>query len=179
MHRPSGPGALSVEAFHSAIAGVVEASVLLALPMALGWRARWPWPVTMALLTALRISFHVYYGWTSLFVVPWIAFVPYRWRQVLWLFAVGHGSFDLLGLEIDGPANTQRAASAFFDVAVGAGAALGTYVLLSRIRSRVRSGDDRLGCPRSQSRRAVRVGEAPALVTADDRSPSFGHRVLG
>ena len=133
-------GALPVEVFHSAIAGVVEEPVLLALPMALGWCARWPWPVTLAVMIALRISFHVYYGWISLFVAPWIAatFVLYRWCPVLWPFVLGHGSFDVLVTrQVYGTANTQRTASAICDVAIGAGAALGTYVLLSHVRSQV------------------------------------------
>jgi len=145
-----GAGALPVEVFHSAIAGVVEEPVLLALPMALGWRARWPWPVTLAVMIALRISFHVYYGWVSLFVVPWIAaaVVLYRWCPVLWPFVLGHGLFDVLvTLQVYGTADTQRAASAIFDVAVGAGAALGTYILLSCVRSQIRSRDGRPGVP--------------------------------
>ena len=166
------PGALPVEVFHAAIAGVVEEPVLLALPMALGWRTRWPWPVTLAVMIALRISFHVYYGWVSLFVMPWIAatVVLYRWCPVLWPFVLGHGLFDLLvTLQVYGTANTQRAASAIFDIAVGAGAALGTYVLLSRVREQVRARDGRLGGPRSRSRTGRRRSRvSPKSVTVDD-----------
>ncbi len=92
------PGALPVETVHSAIAGLVEEPVLLALPIALGRRCRWPWQVTLTVMIAMRISFHLYLGWDCLFVVPWIigAFVLYRWCSLLWPFVIGHGLFDLL-----------------------------------------------------------------------------------
>jgi hypothetical protein len=93
-----GPGALPVESVHAAIAGLVEEPVLLALPIALGRRCRWPWQATLAVMIALRIWFHVYLGWDCLFVVPWIigAFVLYRWCPLLWPFVLGHSLFDLL-----------------------------------------------------------------------------------
>jgi hypothetical protein len=95
---PPGPGVLPVESVHAAIAGLVEEPVLLALPIALGRRCRWPWPVTLAAMIAMRISFHVYYGWDCLFVVPWIvgAFALYRWCSLLWPFVLGHGVFDVV-----------------------------------------------------------------------------------
>jgi hypothetical protein len=94
----AGSGVLCVEAVHAAIAGLVEEPVLLALPIALGRRARWPWQVTLVVMIAMRIAFHLYYGWDCLFVVPWMigALVLYRWCPLLWPFVVGHGLFDVL-----------------------------------------------------------------------------------
>lgn len=59
--------------------------MLLAVPIAIGRRCRWPWQVTLGLIIALRIAFHVYQGWNCLFVVPWFvgAFVFYRWCSLL------------------------------------------------------------------------------------------------
>lgn len=95
---PAGPGAMPVELFHSVIAGVIEEPVLLAVPVALGRRCRWPWWVTLSLMIVMRIAFHIYEGWDCLFVFPWIAgaFVLYRWCSLLWPFVVAHGAYDVL-----------------------------------------------------------------------------------
>lgn len=86
------------ELFHVSVSGVTEEPVLLALPMALAARVRWPWWTVYLLLAGLRISFHVYYGWLALFVVPWTAsaLLLWRWCPLLWPFVLGHGLFDLL-----------------------------------------------------------------------------------
>lgn len=91
-------GNLTAELLHTCSAGVDEEPALLALPLALAARLRWPWWAVFGLLVALRLSFHIYYGWLALFVVPWIAgaMVLWRWCPVLWPFIVGHSLFDVL-----------------------------------------------------------------------------------
>lgn len=91
-------GNLTAELFHTGTAGVDEEPALLALPLALAARVRWPWWAVFGLLVALRLSFHIYYGWLALFVVPWIAgaMLLWRWCPVLWPFTVGHSVFDVL-----------------------------------------------------------------------------------
>jgi hypothetical protein len=81
----AGPGVLPVEAVHAALAGLVEEPVLLALPITLGRRARWPWQVTLVVMIAMRFALHLYYGWDCLFVVPWMigALVLYRCSLLL------------------------------------------------------------------------------------------------
>ena len=136
-----GRGALSVETFHSAVAGLVEEPVLLALPIALGRRASWPWPLTLAVMIAMRISFHLYYGWDSLFVSPWIvgAFLLYRWCPLLWPF-VAHGLFDVLEtVRTYGTSAGARAASdlVFATIAV-LGVVVATAVIWPRLRTYAR-----------------------------------------
>jgi hypothetical protein len=91
-------GNLTAELFHTCTAGVDEEPVLLALPLALAARVRWSWWAVFSLLVALRLSFHIYYGWQAVFVVPWIAgaMLLWRWCPVLWPFIVGHSLFDVL-----------------------------------------------------------------------------------
>ena len=91
-------GNTTAELFHTCTAGVDEEPALLALPLALAARVRWPWWAVFGLLVALRLSFHIYYGWQALFVVPWIAgaMLLWRWCPVLWPFIVGHSLFDVL-----------------------------------------------------------------------------------
>lgn len=123
----AGPGALPVESLHAAIAGVIEEPVLLALPVALGRACRWPWPVTLTVMIALRVGFHIYLGWDCVFVLPWIvaAFVLYRWCSLLWPFVIGHGLFDLLQtLQTYGNHATALTAQYLLIAAVGAAAAV-------------------------------------------------------
>jgi hypothetical protein len=100
--RGSGVSAVTgrspAEVFHVAVSGLTEEPVLLALPMALAARVRWPWWTVYLLLAAMRISFHVYYGWLAFFVLPWMAaaLLVWRWCPLLWPFVLGHGLFDLL-----------------------------------------------------------------------------------
>jgi hypothetical protein len=121
-------GNLTAELFHTSTAGVDEEPVLLALPLALAARVRWPWWAVFGLLVALRLSFHIYYGWPAVFVVPWIvgAMPLWRWCPVLWPFVVGHGLFDVLQFlrasTNEGVASLATAAATWVYLAGGAAA---------------------------------------------------------
>lgn len=136
-----GPGVTPVELFHASIAGLVEEPILLALVFALGRRARWPWLLTLAVMVALRISFHIYYGWYCLFVLPWIAaaFLLYRWCPVLWPFVLAHGLFDVLQTVqtyLPGPAATVASAVLQAVAVTGVVVATGLAVRWVRVRNR-------------------------------------------
>lgn len=92
----------------SATAGVVEEALLLALPVAVMTRMRWPWPAQLAVLVALRLPFHLYYGVQFLAqAVIWaggLLFV-YRRYRVLWPFALAHSLYDTISQSLYGRAN--------------------------------------------------------------------------
>jgi Type II CAAX prenyl endopeptidase Rce1-like len=139
IHGRSFPGSLdsslsSVAAnlFDAAGAGVQEELVLFALPIGLltlrGWR---PLPV-FAVVLALRVSIHLYYGWGFLFVLPWIAaaFVLYRWIGSVWPFVIGHALYDALIF-------TASATSGRSDLTLdGLAAAGGVVIVASLVRAR-------------------------------------------
>lgn len=78
-------------------AGPTEELALLVAPIVLLRAARVPWPWVFATLALLRVSFHIYYGWGSGFMVLWavgVAFVYLRTRAVVGL-AVAHTLFDI------------------------------------------------------------------------------------
>jgi hypothetical protein len=133
------PGVLPVELFHASVAGLGEEPVMLALPMALARRVRWPWAITIVVMIAMRISFHVYYGWDSLFVLPWImcAYFLYRWCPLLWPFVIGHGLFDLLQtLQTYGSTTTAWATGFALDAVCVAGVVLALVVVVRHMSER-------------------------------------------
>lgn len=85
--------------------GVSEEVFVVAVPIAVfhaavDWRPRrapWaPTAVTVTVLAAARLSYHVYYGWTVLVLLPWavLSVVVYlRTRAILPLMA-GHVAYD-------------------------------------------------------------------------------------
>lgn len=132
-----GPGVLPVEVVHSAIAGLAEEPVLLALLIGLARRTRWPWPVTVAVMIVLRIAFHVYYGWDCLFVVPWMlgAYLLYRWCALLWPFVIAHGAFDTLqALQTYGSQGTARIAQALLSTLSVLGVGLALVIIMPAAR---------------------------------------------
>ncbi|KAA8887212.1 CPBP family intramembrane metalloprotease [Nocardia colli] len=82
----------------SARAGLVEETMLLALPMAIMLRLRWSWPAQLAVLMALRLPFHLYYGPAALLMVAvWCALLRYAYLrvQLIWPFIAAHVLYDL------------------------------------------------------------------------------------
>ncbi|WP_433662130.1 CPBP family glutamic-type intramembrane protease [Nocardia sp. CA-128927] len=82
----------------SARAGLVEETILLALPMAIMLRLRWAWPAQLAVLMALRLPFHLYYGPAAiLMVLVWCALLRYAYLrvQLIWPFIAAHVLYDL------------------------------------------------------------------------------------
>jgi hypothetical protein len=108
------------------------------LLLAITRRARWSWQVTLAVMIALRIAFHVYLGWDCLFVLPWMvgAFALYRWCSLVWPFVIGHGLADVLQtLQTYGGRGTADSAQAVLIVATASAALAAAMVLRPRLRS--------------------------------------------
>ncbi|MFI9510130.1 type II CAAX prenyl endopeptidase Rce1 family protein [Nocardia sp. NPDC052566] len=79
-------------------AGVVEETVLLALPMAIMTRLRCPWWVQLAVLTALRLPFHLYYGPAAIaLALVWCALARFAYSRIrlIWPFMAAHVLYDL------------------------------------------------------------------------------------
>lgn len=136
--RGSGASAVTgrspAEVFHVAVSGLTEEPVMLALPMALAARVRWQWWTVYLLLAAMRISFHVYYGWLALFVLPWMAaaLLLWRWCPLLWPFVLGHGLFDVLQY-LQGAGDTRVSTTASV-VSIGLYAVGGLVVTVAAMR---------------------------------------------
>ncbi|MBT2423437.1 CPBP family intramembrane metalloprotease [Streptomyces sp. ISL-22] len=74
-------------------AALVEESLLLALPVAVMTRLRWTWPAQLAVLIALRLPFHVYYGYGAIaLALIWVSgyLFVYRRTQLVWPFMLAH-----------------------------------------------------------------------------------------
>jgi hypothetical protein len=144
--RGSGVSAVSgrspAEVFHVAVSGLTEEPVLLALPIALAARVRWPWWTVYLLLAAMRISFHVYYGWLALFMLPWMAaaLLLWRWCPLLWPFVLGHGLFDLL--QYLQRAGDTRVATTPSAVSIGLYVVGGLVIIVAAMRWAVGRGLD-------------------------------------
>ncbi|MEU7132725.1 CPBP family intramembrane glutamic endopeptidase [Streptomyces sp. NPDC046261] len=73
--------------------GLVEETLLLALPMAVMTRLRWSWQAQLAVLVALRVPFHLYYGWGAFALcLIWMGgyVLVYRRTQLVWPFMLAH-----------------------------------------------------------------------------------------
>lgn len=84
-------------------AGVTEELQLLAIPVAILAATRnrtGPWfrLIALAVIEALRLGIHLYYGWGALFVLPWMAgaLLLYRAVGLIWPFIFGHAVYDAL-----------------------------------------------------------------------------------
>ena len=81
-------------------AGLWEELVLFALPVALILRnrwSRWPWMLcAAAAAVVIRLGIHLYYGWGSAFVLPWIvaAFAVLWFGGSIWPLVIGHAIYD-------------------------------------------------------------------------------------
>ncbi|NQE92969.1 type II CAAX prenyl endopeptidase Rce1 family protein [Nocardia terpenica] len=79
-------------------AGWVEETVLLALPMAIASRLRWPWWAQLIVLVVLRLPFHLYYGPGALAaVLAWVALLRFAYARtvLVWPFMAAHILYDL------------------------------------------------------------------------------------
>jgi hypothetical protein len=93
------------------MAGVGEELLVLALPYLVLTRIRFrdrPIPSTavMALLVALRMSYHVYYGWSALSLLPWAitSVAVFARYQRVWPLILTHTVYDLVLLSAAGSA---------------------------------------------------------------------------
>jgi len=89
--------------FGSVAAGLGEEILLFAVPIALARRSRWPPAAVLALVIALRLAIHTYYGWGSLFVLLWIpaGYALYRAAGSIWPLIVAHTVYDWIQFSID------------------------------------------------------------------------------
>ncbi|NNH71579.1 CPBP family intramembrane metalloprotease [Nocardia uniformis] len=105
---------------HSVRAGLVEEAVLLALPMAIMWRLRWPWWAQVAVLAALRLPFHLYYGPAAIaMVIVWCVLLRYAYDRVrlVWPFMVAHALYNLNTFVV--PAGLPKAGITLVMLALG------------------------------------------------------------
>jgi len=85
-------------------AGIGEEVIVLAIPAAVLRFYRAPTVLALCVLVALRVSYHLYYGWIGVvWLVPWAvvtAAVYWRWPdwRLLVLLVVDHAVFDLRSL---------------------------------------------------------------------------------
>jgi hypothetical protein len=87
----------------SLTAGPTEELVVLAAPVVLMRAARISWAWVFAALVVLRISFHLYYGWSSVGLIVWaagVAAIYVRSRAVIGL-VVAHSLWDVFSSVAD------------------------------------------------------------------------------
>jgi hypothetical protein len=82
---------------HAATSGFNEELFLVALPVLLLRAGRRPWWEIITLLTVVRMSFHLYYGWPVLGMLPWAlgAILIYRYTHSIAPLIIGHAFFDV------------------------------------------------------------------------------------
>ncbi|KIZ15983.1 hypothetical protein SNA_22300 [Streptomyces natalensis ATCC 27448] len=76
---------------------LVEETLLLALPMAVMTRLRWSWQAQLAVLVALRVPFHLYYGYGALALgLIWMGgyVLVYRRTRLVWPFMLAHFAYN-------------------------------------------------------------------------------------
>ena len=84
----------------SVTAGLWEELILFALPVGLILRnrwSRWPWVVCAGVAAlVLRLGIHLYYGWGSAFVLPWMvgALAVLWFGGSIWPLVIGHAMYD-------------------------------------------------------------------------------------
>jgi hypothetical protein len=80
-----------------ASAGPKEELLCVAVPFALANARRWPAWATLLLMLIVRLAFHLYYGWTSTFVLLWVpaTYVLYRAARSIWPLVIAHSLYDL------------------------------------------------------------------------------------
>lgn len=89
----SGERNLGWELLANLHSGVVEEILLLALPVAVMSRLRWPWQAHLAVLVVLRVPFHLYYGYGAVALgLIWMAGWLFLYRRVgiVWPFMLAH-----------------------------------------------------------------------------------------
>lgn len=86
-----------LEVAHSAAAGPLEEIFLLAVPFLLLRSTRCSWWSILLALAALRMSFHIYYGWAVLGMLVWAigAVVLYRITRQVVPMIIAHSMIDL------------------------------------------------------------------------------------
>jgi hypothetical protein len=104
----------------SARAAVGEELVVLAVPVLLLRAARVPTRWIVVAVLALRLSFHLYYGWFSLHVLLWAALFAglYMVRGWLWPQVIAHFLLDVINGAL-GPQQVQWPWQAAWTLALG------------------------------------------------------------
>lgn len=94
----SGETDLLADFFRGMHGGVVEELLLLALPIAITARLRWPLWAQLLLLVAMRVPFHLYYGPAAvLLCLVWIAGILFTYRKIwlVWPAMAAHVVYNL------------------------------------------------------------------------------------
>lgn len=83
----------------SLTAGPTEEIIVLAAPVVLLRAARMPWSTVILIAAALRLSFHIYYGWATLGLVVWAVglVIVYAHTRALIGLIVMHSLLDVAG----------------------------------------------------------------------------------
>lgn len=123
------------------MAGIGEELLVLALPYLVLSRIRMrdgrpiPSLAATSVLIALRMSYHLYYGWAALSLLPWAitSVVVYAGLQRVWPLIVTHAAYDaVLVLGVGGGATLAVALLATIFLLFRLGRARGTNDLIRR-----------------------------------------------
>ncbi len=118
----------------SGLAGPTEELALMALLVTVGRRAGWRWGVIVAVAVAVRVPFHLYYGWPAVTLALWaaLAVLLYRRTGALLAIVLAHSTWNLgsLLLPLGALGFAQRIAAA-----IGAAVVIG-FLVRSIVRQR-------------------------------------------
>ena len=138
--RPSEPTMqYNIESFVSSVlAGPTEEVILVALPVVLLRGAGLRWRTVILVALAMRLSFHVYYGWGSLALLIWAAaaIVIYIHTRSVIVMCITHSWYDLtvdIGL-MAGLPDLTAALRALMIVTAGIIAAAGVTAWIAGLR---------------------------------------------
>lgn len=118
----------------SGLAGPAEELALMALLVTVGRRAGWRWGLVVAVAVAVRVPFHLYYGWPAVMLALWaaLAVLLYRRTGALLAIVLAHSTWNLgsLLLPLGALVAAQRIAAA-----IGAAVVIG-FLIRAIVRQR-------------------------------------------
>ncbi len=116
--------AFTLAAINDVMPGPAEELVLLGLVVVGLRRAGYSWWVVYLVAIAVRVPFHLYYGWGAFAIAVWPAIAVYLYRRsgAIWGLVAGHALWDLtsfLSVQLQWPAAELRTyAGAFGSIVV-------------------------------------------------------------
>lgn len=107
-------------------AGVGEEVLVLAVPVFVLKSARVPFAAALPLLVAMRVAFHLYYGYSVLWLLPWaigVTALYWRWPspKVLCALIIAHTGYDIPSMLGANLQTVTVVAAVMVVVAVGCG----------------------------------------------------------
>ncbi|MBF4587942.1 CPBP family intramembrane glutamic endopeptidase [Curtobacterium sp. VKM Ac-2887] len=127
----AGP-AFALATIDSALPGPAEELALLGLVVVGLRRAGYSWGIVYLVAIAVRVPFHLYYGWGAIAIAVWPAIAVYLYRRsgAIWGLVVGHALWDLTSFLT---VHTQWPAVELRMEAAGIGAVVLLFILLKRV----------------------------------------------